>query len=910
VRFWLPGLLLLLTVGCGAILYFYEAGVYEARFDAEFQKDELSRAARVQAEIERWVQRNDLDMAQSVLAEQSMAPELRGISFLDDADKVLASSRREYLRRPFEIGQMGMAGVDPGRLHDVVAEVRRTQQGASFFTDDRNGLIVCFPTALPMKPGTLELRNGGLLLMGYDFAIQKEASLQHVRAEFLSYFVGLSIIALILAVCLHFLITRRLERLRGAMADFAAGKPVAAGPARPGDEISELVDGFNEMAATIGAEMQLRQRTERELRETVQEVQALYDCAPCGYHSLDANGVFLRINDTELQWLGYSREEVVGRKRFTDFLPKRMREEIEGEFEQFKKRGWVRNLEVEMVGRDGAHRSMLVSATALRDEAGNYVMSRSTVTDISERKVVENLLRFIAQLGWTAPRAESFLASLANYLGEILHVDYVVIDKLALEPGVAETVALFVKGNIVPNMRYTLHGTPCENVVGRGLCYYPRGVQGLFPEDELLRDMEVESYVGIPLWDSSGVCIGLIAVMDAKPLRDEDVIRQLLQVAAISAAAALERERSDLLLQQREREFGTLANNIPDMVARYDTDLKCVFVNRAWEEELGQASERLVSELSGTFQRVLSEGVSEKVELSWVNARGENRVHEHLVVPEYDHEGLVVSALAVARDITDRKRAEEGVRKLNEELDLRVKERTAQLEAANKELEAFSYSVSHDLRAPLRSIDGFSKALLEDYADKLDEEGKEDLHSVRRASQRMAQLIDDILRLSRITRAQLRIAPTDLSALAAVVADDLKQLEPKRRVEFAIEPGCKALADENLMRVVLENLLGNAWKFTSKREGARIEFGRTMRDGAPAFYVRDNGAGFDMQYAEKLFGAFQRLHTTSEFPGTGIGLASVQRVIRRHGGEVWIEGKLDEGATVFFTIPQQETSTS
>ncbi len=177
---------------------------------------------------------------------------------------------------------------------------------------------------------------------------------------------------------------------------------------------------------------------------------------------------------------------------------------------------------------------------------------------------------------------------------------------------------------------------------------------------------------------------------------------------------------------------------------------------------------------------------------------------------------------------------------------------------------------------------------------------------MRAASQRMAQLIDDILRLSRITRAQLRIARVDLSALARSVAEDLKQVEPGRRVEFVIEPGCEAFADENLMHIVLENLLGNAWKFTSKKEDARIEFGRATRDGAPVFYVRDNGAGFDMQYAEKLFGAFQRLHATSEFPGTGVGLASVQRVIHRHGGEVWIEGRVGEGAMASFSIPNQE----
>ena len=255
--------------------------------------------------------------------------------------------------------------------------------------------------------------------------------------------------------------------------------------------------------------------------------------------------------------------------------------------------------------------------------------------------------------------------------------------------------------------------------------------------------------------------------------------------------------------------------------------------------------------------------------------------------------------LALLEDITGRKRSDDQIRLLNEQLAVRAES----LETANKELEAFSYSVSHDLRSPLRAIDGFSRIVLEDYANRLDAEGRNYLERIRAASQRMGHLIDDLLQLSRHTRSEMHRTQVDLSTLARALAEELQKTEPERRVEFVITPNLVANADASLLRVVLENLLGNAWKFTGKQAAPKIEFGRTTREGAPAYFVRDNGAGFDMTYAHKLFGAFQRLHTTDDFPGTGIGLASVQRIIHRHGGRLWAEAEINRGATFYFSLP-------
>jgi PAS domain S-box-containing protein len=256
------------------------------------------------------------------------------------------------------------------------------------------------------------------------------------------------------------------------------------------------------------------------------------------------------------------------------------------------------------------------------------------------------------------------------------------------------------------------------------------------------------------------------------------------------------------------------------------------------------------------------------------------------------------------RDLSARRQAEEETLRLNVELEQRVRERTAALEAANRELEAFTYSVSHDLRAPLRSLNGFTKALLEDYSDKLDEQGVRYLEFAHEASERMGRLIEDLLDLSRVSRGELSRQKVDLGAVGASVMKELQKQEPQRSLEVIIAPKLIAQGDEGLLRIALANLLSNAWKFTNRQLTPRIELGAIQQNGAPVFFVRDNGAGFNMANANRLFGVFQRLHSQDEFPGTGVGLATVHRILVRHGGNIWAESQVDQGATFYFTLPE------
>jgi len=420
---------------------------------------------------------------------------------------------------------------------------------------------------------------------------------------------------------------------------------------------------------------------------------------------------------------------------------------------------------------------------------------------------------------------------------------------------------------------------------------------------------EVPIEIGLTSYEGSDGQSTLALIVD---ITERKHVEQVLQKA--HAELELQVQERTAALSEANALLQTMMDNMPDHIYFKDAEGRFIRNSKSQAKMMGLSDPaKVVGRTDFDFfpkdhaqrsydeeQKLMKSGqplvnIEERVvwpdgQVAWVSTTK---------LPLRDTKKQVIGTFGISRDITARKQAEEELQKSN-----------TQLEAANKELEAFSYSVSHDLRAPLRSIDGFSQAVMEDYGEQLPEQGHEHLMRVRKAAQHMAALIDDLLNLSRVTRAPMKSDTVNLSKLAQGIIVELKRTQPERNVKFTGTPNLNVRGDPHLLQVVLENLLNNAWKFTSKREQAEIEFGSKRENDETIYFMRDNGAGFDMAYTSKLFGAFQRLHAMTDFPGTGVGLATVQRIIHRHAGRIWTEAEVDRGATFFFTLPALERAKS
>ncbi|MBF0153147.1 MAG: PAS domain-containing protein [Magnetococcales bacterium] len=381
-----------------------------------------------------------------------------------------------------------------------------------------------------------------------------------------------------------------------------------------------------------------------------------------------------------------------------------------------------------------------------------------------------------------------------------------------------------------------------------------------------------------------------------------------------------EHQRVTTQLRLSEEHYRTLLESMPQKVFHKDTHSVYISCNPAFAEDLGISPEEMAGKTDYDFfppdladkyraddQTVMHTGQPIEVEESYLR-RGNVYTVNTLKAPIRDDQERICGVLGIFWDITERKRHEQSLQTLTENLELKVRERTRDLQLANQELDSFAYSVSHDLRAPLRAIDGMGAILEEEYGQRLDAEGVRYLTSMRQATREMRNRIDGLLSLSRTTQGELRRERVDLSAMALAIVHTLHQASPDRPGRFDVQPGLEVQGDPHLLRILLENILGNAWKYTGKQPQPHIRFGQRIQDGIPTCFISDNGAGFDMAYIHTLFQPFKRLHSQSEFQGTGIGLATAQRIVRRHGGRLWAEGSMGSGATFYFTLPNSLNS--
>ncbi|HYX36589.1 MAG TPA: PAS domain-containing protein [Oligoflexus sp.] len=443
--------------------------------------------------------------------------------------------------------------------------------------------------------------------------------------------------------------------------------------------------------------------------------------------------------------------------------------------------------------------------------------------------------------------------------------------------------------------------------------------------------LPVRSYLAVPVISRTGEVLGGLFFGHEKAGVFTETAEYLVAGLAPQAAVAIDNARlfdaaniSRTRLQSQLNFTDALTNSLGEGICAFDRSGKVIFVNPAATRLMGWEHEEFIGkELADVFNTgaghdpspevwnaILNEERTVEGENIFIRKDGSSFPVSYVAAP-FIEKNVVQGVVVTLRDITETRRIQDELRRSREELERRVVERTVNLTAANQELEAFSYSVSHDLRSPLRSIDGFSQALLEDYMDILDTEGQDNLHRIRSASQKMGRIIDDLLNLSKLTRTQMRRERVPLSEMVHKIVEEFKSTDKDRHVTMTVQDNLYVVGDTSLIRIAIENLLSNAWKFTSKKAVGQIDFGAESLDGETVFYIKDNGAGFNMEYGSKLFGAFQRLHQAHEFSGTGIGLATVRRIIHRHGGRIWAESQVDQGAKFLFTLPdfKQEKET-
>ena len=673
------------------------------------------------------------------------------------------------------------------------------------------------------------------------------------------------------------------------------------------------------MLQAIVRDVTARKQAERALRNSNAQLDALYRASPDMIFIHSRDGRILDTNKNVLERYGYTREEmrllsVADISADPDSLPQAV------EYVQQALRD--EEPEFEWLAEDCSGAAFPVEVRLRRLEAGDSADGAAVVAvvrDISERKRNEAAIKNIAA-GVSARTGRDFYNKLVEHLATLFDAEYAFIGLLDEQTTTITTLAFWAHDELAVNISYALDGTPCAQVVGQNSCYYPSGVRQKFPRDRLLIDMGVDSYIGTPLFDSHDRPLGLIAILDSKPRVADLRFADILEIFSARVASELERSKTHQQLLTAKQKLALHVQQTPLGVIEWDTGFRVTAWNPAAEKIFGYSRKEALGR--SAIELIIPDEFLPHVDGIWralIENRGGNRSTNDNITKEgrliscewyntplVTEDGEVIGVASLVDDVTARIQAERELKEHRDHLEELVAQRTAELTELNQELESFSYSVSHDLRTPLRHIDGFAHVLIEDFSGQLDTEALGYLKRVRKGAQHMGQLIDGLLQLSRVTKSELNRTPVDLGAIATEIVEKLRSEGGTRSVTCNIQANLAGVADRYLVAVMLENLIRNAWKYTSKKDHATIEFASMNQTGTAGgesvFYLRDNGAGFEMTYADKLFAPFQRLHSEQQFEGSGIGLATVQRIIRRHGGQIWAEAEPGLGATFYFTL--------
>jgi PAS domain S-box-containing protein len=696
------------------------------------------------------------------------------------------------------------------------------------------------------------------------------------------------------------------------------------------------------MGAIVCQYVESRLKAEGELSISRENYRQIFEQAADGIFISDVQGNYIDVNDSGCKLVGYTRSEVLHLNMHSLVMPaeqdnvsERIMELMAGDTIVFERH---------MRHKNGSPIAVEIKAQRLMD--GRL---QGVVRDISQRTRAEASLResesryqmFFEHSA--VPIWEEDFSAVKAFFDQLRQAG--VQDFRNYFENHLEDVALcgtLVKILDINQNSLEFFQVSSKKEIIRNLpAYFTETSWPVFKEEMIaLADGQTQFQSEIPIRMLNGDIRTLLLALSVAPTYRDTLARVLVSFIDIS-----ERKRVEEIIRQSSETAQAILNAATESVFLMAVDGTVIAANETTAVRLGTRGADLVGM---NIYKLLPPEVAEarKKQVETVVQHGkpvrfEDERYgvwiENSIYPIFDTDGQVRRVAIYGRDVTeqkkaeekiqtaqiklqellaeaersrrallglveDQKEAEEKIRQFNSELEQRVQDRTAQLEAANHELEAFAYSVSHDLRAPLRALDGFSEILMADYPDRLDEQGKHYLTRIQGASRRMGQLIEDLLNLSRITRREINLSRMDLSLIAQQIADELQAQSPERQVQFEITPNLMVRADANLMKIALENLLRNAFKFTNKREAAHIQFGMLEQPGASVYFVRDDGAGFDMAFVDKLFLPFQRLHGALEYPGTGIGLTIVQRVITRHGGRIWAEAVENQGATFYFTL--------